>query len=63
MDQSALCQGPRGLTLSEHNLTFTALVKLAPATQCDVAALTDALPPPGQGKKGGPSAQLTQNGA
>jgi transcriptional regulator with XRE-family HTH domain len=41
LDRSYVGRVERG----EHNLTFVALVKLARAMQCDVAALTVGLPP------------------
>jgi transcriptional regulator with XRE-family HTH domain len=40
LDRSYVGRIERG----EHNLTFTALVKLARAMECDVAALTVGLP-------------------
>jgi transcriptional regulator with XRE-family HTH domain len=40
MDRSYVGRIERG----EHNLTFTALVRLARAMECDVAALTVGLP-------------------
>ena len=36
----------------EQNLTFVALVRLARAMQCDVAALTGGLPPVPRGAEG-----------
>ena len=41
MDRSYVGRIERG----EHNLTFTALVRLARAMECDVATLTEGLPP------------------
>lgn len=41
LDRSYVGRIERG----EHNLTFVALVKLARAMKCDVAALTGGLPP------------------
>ena len=41
LDRSYVGRIERG----EHNLTFVALVKLARAMRCDVAALTVGLPP------------------
>lgn len=41
LDRSYVGRIERG----EHNLTFVALVKLARAMRCDVAALTTGLPP------------------
>lgn len=41
LDRSYVGRIERG----EHNLTFTALVKLCRAMKCDVAALTGGLPP------------------
>lgn len=41
MDRSYVGRIERG----EHNLTFVALVRLARAMRCDVAALTGGLPP------------------
>jgi len=42
LDRSYVGRIERG----EHNLTFVALVKLCRAMKCDVAALTEGLPPP-----------------
>jgi transcriptional regulator with XRE-family HTH domain len=42
MDRSYVGRIERG----EHNLTFTSLVRLARAMECDVAALTAGLPKP-----------------
>jgi len=42
LDRSYVGRIERG----EHNLTFTALVRLARAMECDVAALTVGLPKP-----------------
>lgn len=41
LDRSYVGRIERG----EHNLTFAALVKLCRAMQCDVATLTQGLPP------------------
>jgi transcriptional regulator with XRE-family HTH domain len=41
LDRSYVGRIERG----EHNLTFTALVRLCRAMECDVAALTTGLPP------------------
>lgn len=41
LDRSYVGRIERG----EHNLTFVALVRLCRAMQCDVAALTEGLPP------------------
>jgi transcriptional regulator with XRE-family HTH domain len=44
LDRSYVGRIERG----EHNLTFTALIKLCRAMQCDAAALTHGLPPIGK---------------
>lgn len=41
LDRSYVGRIERG----EHNLTFTALIRLCRAMECDVAALTVGLPP------------------
>lgn len=44
LDRSYVGRIERG----EHNLTFTVLIKLCRAMQCDVAALTSGLPSIGE---------------
>ena len=43
LDRSYVGRIERG----EHNLTFVSLVRIARALRCDVAALTDGMPPIG----------------